>query len=512
MTYDTRLLLVKAITLLFRESSLPDEISNSADLVRTVLEPVKPPETGLTISSERDVITALKDTALYLCSLPLGSMIEKSDLLQRLKLNCTNDERLYEVLMQGIDKEMDIGSTKRTVLQMRQYLNDSYRDNQIIKKFNDANKKLLFNRHEIKDMRAFVQAFHTETEPYTIVANRKDPGIVDQVDLGDDAKLTQVCQTVQEQASGETVIRFGWSGLNEMLQGGGRRGECGGIQALQHNYKTGFSLTIFRQAASYNEPVIAEEARKPLLLRISFEDSLQSNIQFLFQNIYENENGGITPDLSKFTAAEMAAYVKLHLQKKGWHVHLMRVNPSEWTFKDIQNTVLNFEAAGYEVHMLMVDYLPMIPTTGCDQGPAGHDYRDLLRRMRNFCSSRKILFITPWQMSTDAKMLLREGRSDFVKNVVGKGYYSGSKQVDQEFDWELTIHIEQFNGQAWLTVGRGKHRLPTTIPDPQKFFAMPFPEKGSIPDDLDKPRICRRKIGGGPIGSAEETPFHDFDE
>ena len=158
------------------------------------------------------------------------------------------------------------------------------------------------------------------------------------------------------------------------------------------------------------------------------------------------------------------------------------------------------------------DYLPMVPTTGCEQGPSGHDLRDLTRRMRNFCSAKKITMITPWQISTEAKTLLREGHTNFVSKVAGLGYYAGSKQIDQEIDLELVIHIEKFNGSAWLTVQRGKHRLPTTIPDNLKYFVLPFPEEGSIPDDLKGPRIGRRKIGGGPIGSSDEIPFHDFDE
>ncbi len=512
MSTDNKLLLVKSITLLYRESLIPDRESSSVDLVRTVLETLKIPEMSLSVNQDRDVLLALKETALSMCSQPHGTTYEKSDMLQRLKINCGYDDRLYDAFCQGIDKEMDEPSIKRTILSIRKFLNDSFRENEIVEMFKKASSSLMFGRDKIRNIRQFVGEFITQMEPYQIEANRKDPAIVDSVDLGDVSSLTAVCEAIQEQTNHTSLFKTGWVDLNDMTQGGLRRGETISIQALQHNYKTGFSLTIFKQIAIYNTPVLETPGKKPLLLRISFEDSLLSNVQFLYQNIYENENPGQRPDLTAITPAEMAKYVQERMQATGFHVKMMRVNPSEWTYKDIQNTVLGYEAEGYEVQLLMLDYLPMVPTTGCEQGPSGHDLRDLTRRMRNFCSAKKITMITPWQISTDAKMMLREGHTNFVSKVAGLGYYAGSKQIDQEIDLELVIHIEKFNGSAWLTVQRGKHRLPTTIPDNLKYFVLPFPEEGSIPDDLKGPRIGRRKIGGGPIGSGEEIPFHDFDE
>lgn len=511
MSNNDKLLLVKSISLLYRESMLDQKESNSADLVRTVLEGIKLPELSLTVSHERECLAGLKDTALWMCGNGPDVVYERDELLQRIRVNCIHDDKLYEVFKATIEKEMDEASLKRTILSIRRTIHDIFRENEVVDIMRKHYNKVTFEREGIKDMRQFLQEYISKLEPYQIEAGRKDPAIVDSVDLGDTAALTAVCEAIQDMSNQTTILKTGWQDLNVMTQGGFRRGETIGIQALQHNYKTGFSLTIFKQIAIYNTPVLDEPNKKPLLLRISFEDSLLANIQFLYQNLYENENGGLVPDLKNIQPAEMTAYVQQRMQAMGYHVKMMRVNPSEWTYKNIQNAVLEFEANGYELHMLMLDYLPMIPTTGCEQGPAGTDLRDLLRRMRNFCSARKIAFVTPWQISPDGKMLLREGRSDFVKQIANGGYYSGSKQVDQEFDLELVIHIEKLNGTSWLTVQRGKHRLPTNIPECEKYFVLPFPEQGSIPDDLNKQRIGRRKVGGGVIGSGEEIPFFDFD-
>jgi hypothetical protein len=121
---------------------------------------------------------------------------------------------------------------------------------------------------------------------------------------------------------------------------------------------------------------------------------------------------------------------------------------------------------------------------------------------------RKILHITPHQLSTEAKHLMRDGHSDFVKKMVGGGYYTGCKSVDNEVDIELFINIEKVNGEAFLTMQRGKHRGVNGTLEKDKYMVLPFPEEGRpILDDLDKEEITRSRVGGGAIGTKNEIPF-----
>jgi hypothetical protein len=318
--------------------------------------------------------------------------------------------------------------------------------------------------------------------------------------------VEEVFGEIQEQLSGTTVLRTGFQGLNRMLDGGFRRGEEWVIGALQHNYKTGFSLTIFKQIALYNTPILTDPQKKPLLLRISFEDSLLLNFQFLYASLKENETGqpAVTKGVSK---KEMAQYVSERLSVNGYHTEFLYVNPSAWTYKDICNKVLELEAEGYEIHLCMLDYLLKVPTTGCDVGPAGHDVRNMYERLRNFMCSRGICLITPHQLSTDAKMMKREGKLDFVKGLVGGGYYAGSKQIDQVVDGEIFIHIEAVNGVSYLTIQRGKHRKIEQTPLEHLYLVLPFVKNGGIRDDVGKADTSRLRPGGGAVGSGEEIPF-----
>jgi hypothetical protein len=234
-------------------------------------------------------------------------------------------------------------------------------------------------------------------------------------------------------------------------------------------------------------------------------------MQFMYQVLYMNETGQL-PDVKKVSVAEITDYVMDRLKKNGWHIKLMRINPSIWTYRNIQDTVLNFEAEGYELHACFIDQLSMLQTTGCGSGVAGSDYQDMLERLRNFFSARSILFVTPWQVSTEGQQLKRDGHADLVKKFVGGGYYKGCKSLGQVPDGELFHNIETVNGVSYFTVQRGKHRLPTVIPDAKKYFALPFPPDGPLLDDVGKANSAVRKIGGGAIGSGQEVPFFSYDD
>jgi hypothetical protein len=73
-------------------------------------------------------------------------------------------------------------------------------------------------------------------------------------------------------------------------------------------------------------------------------------------------------------------------------------------------------------------------------------------------------------------------------------------------DGEMFIHIEKSNGESYLTVQRGKHRIISQVSEKDKYTVLKFSPVG-IPDDLNKADSGRKKVGGGVVGSGEEIPF-----
>lgn len=507
---DNKLLLVKACTLLYRESLLTNRSTGSNDLVRTVLESVKGSEVVIGVNNEREILVALKKTILEMCENPPDHIYEHTELLQRLKLNCHEDDTLYESFVTGIAPEMAESSLKRTILNIQTQLKNHFKEVKLEEELADLFFKFKHRRSSIKSVPQFVQEGMAKLAPYSVSTAAKDPAVIGDVEIHDTESVKQVYASIKEQESGLSILKCGYQGINRMLDGGFRRGEQWVFGAMQHGYKTGFSLTIFKQFALYNTPIMKDPTKKPLLLRISFEDGLPLNFQFLYKNLKENETGKIC-DTTGITDEEMSDYVTKSLSVNGWHVRFMHVNPSAWSYIDVCNKIMALEAEGYEIHVCMLDYLLKLPTTGCDQGPAGVDIRNLYERTRNFlCTSKDILLITPHQLSTDAKNNLREGRLNFVKTLPGMGYYAGCKQIDQVVDGELFLHKEVLNGDAYLTIQRGKHRIVNQVDQEEQYMVLKFVKKGIIPDDFDKPDSTRRKVGGDTLGNGGANPYWEL--
>lgn len=508
---DNKLLLTNSIVLLYRESQFADPQDNSADLVKEIVETVKLPELSIGLDHEKDILSGLKKTALGMAHNPPNHKYELSELLVRLQVNCHDDENLYNAIREGVTQDLAEDSLRRMTLNLRIQLRrhmDFMKCADIISK---ANAKMKFDPDSIPDLAKFLADLSTAIEPYQNQFNLEDSSVVDDIDFSSEESVSGIYQSLKEQESGAKILKLGWQGMNRMLQGGFRQGEAIILSALQHNYKTGISLSFLKHIALYNDAAtfLRDPKKKPLLLRISLEDSARNNMQFLYQSLYENEFRKPCPDFSELEPTEVSSYVRNKFAERGWYVRILRMDPTNMTYRNIQNKILEMEANGYEVIFCEVDYLALVPTTGCIMGPHGVDTRDLLRRTRNFMATRNITFFTPHQMSTDAKQLIRDGRGDLVKEVAGKGYYAGSRQLDQEVDLELHIHIEKINGKSYLTVQRGKHRVIRQTPENDLYCVLPFEAVGGILDDINGPDNTRKRPGGGMIGSGEEVPFWD---
>jgi hypothetical protein len=410
-----------------------------------------------------------------------------------------HDDRVYEIISKAIieTKDMSDSSIKRSVTNLTKDLNNFFIEEQISDILTKASLTFKNNRDKIKNVNDFITEVVGQLEPLQTNVNLKDPAILSSVDLGDTEGMNTLFREVKNLRKDELVLKTGWHALNRMLQGGFRRGEMTVISALQHQNKTGFSLSIFKQIALYNKPYMLDMTKKPMLLRISFEDDTNINLDYLYKVLKTDES--LEPiDVSHLDEASMSEYVKQRLEINGYQIKLLRVDPSQWSYRSICNKIIEYEAQGYEIHALMLDYLGLVPTTGCiNSGPAGTDVRDMFRRMRNFTGPKRIALITPHQISTQGKALIRSGINDFhfVKEINGKGYYAGSGQLDQEVDLEIYIHLAKYQKNTYLTVQRGKHRGYITD-EKDLYFILKFPKGLPIPDDILREDSSLKSVDG----------------
>lgn len=475
--------LLKCVLLLYREHEIIDsESDNSKDLIKTILGLFKD-EKKIVLGGEHDVFDDLKSLIVNMLN---NNDIDKESLIQSLSVILRDKESILNNIEKNINTEMSQGGLKKSILSLRNHLNNFYKQTEITTLLNRSSYTLNTNRLE-EPISDFVSKLITNLEALSNVTKTKDPGIMDEVDIEDDEGLDVILTKVKKQTSGEARYKTGWYELNVMLNGGFRAGEMVVTSALQHNYKSGLLQSLFAQLCMYNKPTLINKDKKPLNLFISLEDDSEIILNFLYRYLYYSEHYEV-PDLNGISTTEMAKYIKAKLTATGFHIKILRVNPSDWTYKHLFNKILEYEANGYEIKILFIDYLSKLPTTGCDtSGPQGTAVRDLFNRVRNVCAFKGILNVHPHQMSVDAKQLLRNGipKKDLVKEVVGKGYYEGSRQIDQVVDVEILQCIAPIGKKHYLTIQRGKRRFPEIIDEEKKYFMLPFPHKAPIPPNID---------------------------
>lgn len=472
---DPNLILIKCITLLYRESLLENNTDYSNELVKTVVSRLQIVDMDIGISTRRSVAVGLKDLVLEMCRNPESKSYDLSDFLQQIRLLTNGDQNIYTAISQGLEAELTPAALKRTITNLRKAIGDHFREQKIGDIFKRASRDFNFARQNIEDIHLYVQNVINELTVASTKTSAKDPGIIKTMDFTDEASMLQVFSDVAASNTGDLPFMTGWRELNMALQGGPRPGDALVIGALQHNYKTGMSLSLFAHMACYNTPKCKDPTKKPLIYRVSLEDPLRNNAQFLYQ-LLKYEESGVACDIKGIAVEDMITYVKHRLSANGFHVIIDEVNPSNWTYQSLFNRIIELESQGYAVEVLSIDYLSKLPTTGCVQGSMGDDMLDLLVKTRSFCSAQGILLMTPHQLSTEAKRLLQTVPADqFLHHIKGGGFFEKTKGLDRIYDIGILVHKIETGGGDWLHVVVDKHRFPSVVDSSLKSFYLKFP-------------------------------------
>lgn len=507
---DTKLLLVKAITLLYRESLISEGTSSSAELITTAIGLIKFPDNSVVSEFSKDPISGMRDLIKVMLDKPLGYTYDKTEFLQALRVICNNDNSLYQSLFDGVTTDYDKDKLLEFCKSYRNSIHTFVLRWTVKDLIKNANHSLAFDPN--LDWRSFTRNLISKLEPFSTMeyGDDKHPSVVRDITFNNRDDVIGAFQRASTELSTEGVLRLHLHGLNRMtgFTNGFRRGEFITLAALQHNYKSGMALDIFAGIAKYNIPKLRDPSKKAMLMRLSFENPIETDILHLYKNIVGNKTG-IAIDVRDIDIIEATDYVINELRVNGFEINIAQIDPSEYTFNDLFDRVNKFEAAGYEIVFLEADYLSMMSKQGCTQGATGQDIRDLFRRVRNFMAKKGITFLTPHQLSTDAKTLVRMGVDNFVKEIANKGYYDGCKTIDQEVDLEIYIHIVKVNGVSYLTIQRGKHRRPGDItPDKDQFTVYKFDGPANIQDDVCGKDCSRSVVGGDTLSDGGSAPWY----
>lgn len=513
---DIKLLLVQVISLLYRASQSADKSFDAREFAKKVIDQAKIPEQGLRSDFSHDSIAGLKDIVVWMLNVPADYAFTVDEMKQRARLATQNEQSLYESIVNGINLKL---TEEELITRCAQYRNNiklylsmnGLRDT-VRKFYNDISFK-----PESINWRTIARDISNSMDKFDLDMrtgeDQRDPSIVDVIDFSQQDQVEDILACGQNEISAGGAIKLPWQGLNRMwgdetgITGSARRGEMAVVGALQHNFKSGFALNVFKGHALYNKPDMSDSTKTPTLIRLSFETSAKYDVMYLYKNMYENEFN-VSVDLKTVEVKEAAEYVFKKLQANGYKVIIAHINPTNYSYQKIIDFCDSYRAKGHEIHQLNMDYLNMVSKEGCPNGVAGDDVRYLYRVIRNYISEHNIFCLTPHQLSSEAKKLIRDGAHDFVKQIANKGYYDGCMRLDQEVDIEIYIHIVKINGESYLTIQRGKHRRPGLItPDKDLYTCYKFSPIGDIRDDIMGNDMSRRAPGGGAGGEASNDEW-----
>lgn len=509
---DSKLLLVRGITLLYLESKRLTQNDNSAILIREIVGAMKLPENTYETDEGSVTHNELRNTLLWMADQPLGHKYDHTALLQRIRVNIKNDDGLWEAFRSGMNDPDDHETLMLWVAEIRNELKTHRQKMRLTEVIRKASFQVQFNPENV-DWTALIPQLQQELET-------NKPGVKSSFEavtrFGSSMRgaVADAIRKAVEQSSPEGVLRWGWQGVNRMMGelGGLRRGDFVVVGALTNNFKTGFTLSGFYHFCALNKPFMLDPTKKPLNLHISTENAQEDNMIILYSQIFEAEfqihmdikelkrEATLNPDRYQ----EIADYVMDKLTATGYEVEFVRLNGPTTTYDKILELIAYYEALGYEIHCIVFDYLNMCSKLGCHASTIGGDVRELFRLIRSYTNPKAITFITPHQISSEAYSLLRANTDDFVKQIAKKGYWDSCKVLQQEVDLEILLHIENLYGKSYLTIHRGKHRKPLATPLDDLYTVYPFAEFGCIPIDVDGPDKSMKKFGSDAPDHAPE--------
>lgn len=498
MILENKTLLAKSVILLYRENLVGDTGNSSRELIKELSKEIVVADVTIGFNIEKGIVSGLKN---IIEDLMVSSTegISREDLLQDIKIACDNDMNLCHALTENICSELSEDSLKVSINTLLRQLQLHKREKKVADKFKEASTKINFGRGDIDSLDNYISAWWDDLQPLLNKGDLKDPAVMNSLDFGSSKdQVMEDYTAILEKGGDKRVYRTLFNGINDILQGG-YRVQMNVNYGDTHNYKSGYLTTVFSQIARANKPYINVPGKKSALVLISFEDETHSLVKFIFEQLMYSKLR--TPiKVEDYSMEEMVDTITDALQANGWRIFIYRVDPNKWVYTDLINFCNRLEQEkDIVIEGLFINYLSQLVNSTQSKGFQGEALVNTYSRIRNWGIGTGKMLLSPHQLSTDAKTMRRGGNdATFIRDVVGKAFTAGSKQLSNELDFELYHHIVTHGKRTYLMTGRGKHRnAPSIISEKEKFVSLEFTDpKMPIWDDRPGDPVIYR-IGGG---------------
>lgn len=485
MQADPNLVLVKSIAVIYLNRKLKADNKRAISIIEELLKNIIMPANLLGEGVESEITKALKVTLEWLIKETPDTLVLPVDIVERVRINCLNDSSLIITLDNILSHEAaDEDETHMRVGAIINELKSELKQQRFSQIFKKANKDVNFSFEQV-DTVAFTREMLEKLNEFNGAGEGEvRMGFQGGLSSEDPDSLISLLDNAKELDSDRGALRTGLQGLNRALGGKGfKRGEMVNFGALSHNYKTGILLDLFRQIPMYNTPLMVDPTKKPLILRISFENKPEQDVPEIAGAIMEQELKKNVA-LHEIDSSVIADKVISKLTRNGYFFAMECYDPNNMTVWDIIDILEDYNNKGYEVHALDLDYLALVTRPGKD-GNKEQVIQHAYEVLRNHCYPRGITVLTAHQLSTEALAISREGHANFTQKIGEGAYYMDCKGIRTKLDCEFILHIHKVGDRSVLMFYKGKHRGQVT-PEEHKTFGYVFQPYGGICDDVEE--------------------------
>jgi hypothetical protein len=437
---------------------------------------------------EDRIVDNLRATAEWMLS---DSAIEYSidDLLMKLKLNLLGDLNYYGILEQYLNPSIAAIDARKRVHGIMQELRYEEQKVKLKKTVWAAHKALTFSGEYVETPK-FVNDLLTELEDIQVSGAGGDhAGLVGKVDFTDVKAIEEALTKGVDLLDINGVLNTGFQGLNAACNGMGvPRGYLVNFGALTHHYKTGMLIDLSLNIPAYNDPWLWDKTKKALIIRVSFENTIDQDIITMYKKLYECKHG-VRCDVENITMNEAVATIEAHFSQRGYTFQMLHYDPATFCVYDLFDLFNKYIEAGYEIHAAIIDYLSQI---------ASNTYGDRLdskitktfEMVRNFCYPKGITVFTGHQLSTEAQTEYRANPIGLTRKTCTGGWYMDCKSLHTKLDLEFVMCVYVHNdGVSYLFISRGKARGMENTPYKHRHIILPFLEIGGIKPDINGENI-----------------------
>lgn len=489
------LVLVKLLTALYQAKKLKDQ--NLKTELAEILDHLPPPPPDV-LTHDRTTRESIRAAITWLQGMEDGDPLIKSLLTQRVAMISKGDDSLKNAIATGLEDMETEELTRRLVYKQITEIRSNADEEAFQRKFKQKIKDFYFK--DVSEMKRedWANLIDLVQERVNSAYEERQSEVVASVNTADPESFFGIIEMAKLENSDEGILKLGLQGLNQGLEpdGGLRRSKMYMLEALTNRGKSYAMAHILASVGMYNKPMLRNKAKIATLLFESSEDTLDLVIQRMYklscQIAAEND-----ADFQVADAASIVEAIANCFKKNGWYLVINQIEANKDNMHNMFSRVRQLELKGHEIIFYGYDYLALQNIDKVPGDSKSEKLQLVYRQVRSFMIARGICFMTPHQLSPEAKKMLKELDDEsevyFAREVAGKSMTETSTKLTNEVDVVICIHVAKTATRNYFTYGIGKQRGEGCSPE-KRFGIYDIDQVSGLKHDIYTKAMFRRSL------------------